>query len=149
MLEIMDEKEWLSKGLDKEVIPLVKFFNENGLPTLMSCQGHNQTNMSMFWIEFDKSVTEDDILNFMHHHPDKYGSFFSNGRFAKRIWGAHSIRDGEWNKVGCWCYFAATIEAANDDLQRWQNDAGVWKGIGGEDFQKLMELYMKREQGKS
>lgn len=65
----MEEKEWLSKGLDKEVIPLVKFFNENGLPTYMSCQGHNQTNMSMFWIQFDKSVSEDDILNFMKQHP--------------------------------------------------------------------------------
>lgn len=38
----MSEKEWLSKGLDKAVIPLVEFFNKNGLSTVMSCQGHNK-----------------------------------------------------------------------------------------------------------
>lgn len=38
----MSEKEWLSKGLDKAVIPLVAFFNKNGLSTVMSCQGHNK-----------------------------------------------------------------------------------------------------------
>ena len=51
--------------IDPGVISMVKFFNENGLPTHMSCQGHNKTTMSMFWIEFDRSVTEDNILNFM------------------------------------------------------------------------------------
>lgn len=38
----MGEKEWLSKGLDKAVIPLVEFFNKNGLSTVMSCEGHNK-----------------------------------------------------------------------------------------------------------
>ena len=61
----IDIEEWEKEGLDPAVIPLVKFFNDSGLKTYMSCQGHNQTNMSMFWIQFDKSVTEEDILGFM------------------------------------------------------------------------------------
>lgn len=51
--------QYMESELDKRVIPLVRFFNENGLPTNMSCQGHNKTNMSMFWIEFDKTVTQE------------------------------------------------------------------------------------------
>ena len=43
----MEIEKWEKKGLDSEVIPLVKFFNDNGLKTCMSCQGHNKTNMSM------------------------------------------------------------------------------------------------------
>lgn len=140
----MSEEEWINKGLDAATVPLVKFFNENGLSTCMSCQGHNQTNMSMFWIEFDKSVTEDDILNFMRKHPGKYGSFCSNGRFAKRLIGSHSVPNGIWNKRECWCYFAATVEAANGDLQTWQNDADVWKGVNGEDFQELKKIYAEK-----
>ena len=46
------------KALDPKVIPLVDFFNQRGLKTHMSCEGHNNTNISMFWIQFDKSVTE-------------------------------------------------------------------------------------------
>ena len=60
--------QYMESELDKRVIPLVRFFNENGLPTNMSCQGHNKTNMSMFWIEFDKTVTQDDIVKFMRNH---------------------------------------------------------------------------------
>lgn len=30
------------RTIDPGVIPMVKFFNENGLPTHMSCQGHNR-----------------------------------------------------------------------------------------------------------
>ena len=45
----MEIEEWEKKGLDSEVIPLVKFFNDNGLKTHMSCQGHNKTNMSMYY----------------------------------------------------------------------------------------------------
>ena len=87
----MEIEKWEKKSLDSEVIPLVKFFNDNGLKTYMSCQGHNKTNMSMYWIQFHKSVTEEDILEFMRKHPGKYGSFFSNGRFAKRLMGFHSL----------------------------------------------------------
>lgn len=141
----MEIEKWEKKGLDSEVIPLVKFFNDNGLKTCMSCQGHNKTNMSMYWIQFHKSVTEEDILEFMRKHPGKYGSFFSNGRFAKRLMGFHSVPTGEWRKEESWNYFAATIEAANKDLERWQNDEGEWKGTNGKEFQEMRNRYMERK----
>ncbi len=52
----------IESELDEKVISMVRFFNEHGLPTCMSCQGHNDTNMSLFWIQFHKSVTRDNIL---------------------------------------------------------------------------------------
>lgn len=140
----MGNENWINKGLDLAVIPLVEYFNANGLPTRMSCQGHNQTNMSMFWIEFSKSVTEDDILNFMKKHPGKYGAFCSNGRFAQRVIGFHSVPDGTWKKEESWNYFAATVEAANADLETWLNDAGNWKGVTGVDFCELQHIYAER-----
>ena len=69
--------------LDPLVIPMVDYFNRNGLKTCMSCQGHNKTNMSMFWIQFDESVTEDDILGFMREHLSAQGTFVSCGRLQK------------------------------------------------------------------
>lgn len=121
--------------IDSGVIPMVKFFNENGLPTNMSCQGHNKTNMSMFWIEFDKTVTEDDILNFMKNHLSSQGTFVSCGRFAKRLIGFYNVKTMEWNKIESWNYFAATVDAADADLQRWQQDEDGFDGINGERYQ--------------
>ena len=44
---------------DVDVIPMVEYFNSVGLKTYMSCSGHKDNPyMSMFWIEFDPSVTE-------------------------------------------------------------------------------------------
>ena len=77
--------QYMESELDKRVIPLVRFFNENGLPTNMSCQGHNKTNMSMFWIEIDKTVTQDDIVKFMRNHLNWMGSFCSCGRFCGAV----------------------------------------------------------------
>lgn len=44
--------------LDPSVVDMVRYFNAHGLPTRMSCEGHNKTNMSMFWIEFASCVGE-------------------------------------------------------------------------------------------
>jgi hypothetical protein len=102
--------------MDKKVIPLVEFFNQRGLKTCMSCEGHNKTNMSMFWIQFDKSVTEDDLIQFMNNHQfeSKYGKYFAScGRFALRIYPSPKEIVREWN------YFAATHEAAEQDLKNW------------------------------
>ena len=50
---------------DVDVIPMVEYFNSVGLKTYMSCSGHKDNPyMSMFWIEFDPSVTEQDIIDF-------------------------------------------------------------------------------------
>ena len=35
----IDIEEWEKEGLDPAVIPLVKFFNDSGVKTYMSCQG--------------------------------------------------------------------------------------------------------------
>ena len=102
--------------MDKNVIPLVEYFNSHGLQTHMSCEGHNKTNMSMFWISFDESVSEVDIVSFQMKHLQRGCRFFSScGRFAERLYVGPKI-------VKQWCYFAATIDAAFADLRSWQND---------------------------
>ena len=104
-------------GLDPAVIPLVRYFNEHGLKTEMSCQGHNKTNMSMFWISFAPTVTEQDIVNFCYDHATEYGYPYTCGRFVHRfIFGLDRKMRKQFE------YHAATIEAANQDLNRWKND---------------------------
>lgn len=103
--------------LDPLVIPMVEYFNEQGLTTCMSCQGHNKTNMSMFWIQFDKSVTSEDIQEFMKRHIDWKGVFRSCGRFAKRMFVFYSAEDKQWRAAETWNYFAATPDAAHADLK--------------------------------
>lgn len=101
---------------DPLVIPMVEYFNSHGLKTAMSCQGHNKTSMSMFWIGFDKSVTEEDIIKFQREHLDKDGCFRICGRMNKRYLVG---KDGIWARFE---YDAATIEAANIDLLQWKNN---------------------------
>ena len=107
--------------MDKYVIPLVEYFNNNSLKTWMSCQGHNTTNKSMYWISFNESITEQDIINFQMKHLQKpfqnypSGGFASNGYFAQRL-----FVDARNIPIKYWCYCAATIEAALDDLNRWE-----------------------------
>lgn len=105
--------------LDLGVIPLVQFFNERGLVTHMSCQGHNKTNMSMFWIEFDPSVKEDDIVKFQREHLNKWGGFNSNGRFVLRLIASAT------GVAHSWEYMAATQEAADMDLYNWTELEGT------------------------
>ena len=111
--------------MDKDCVPIVKFFNDVGLKTSMCCQGHNLTNMSLFWVEFDKSITESDILKFMamFKRPFPIGKYFvSNGTFAERI---ILYKNGAVGKR--WRYVAASSIAANDDLRRWKENSGVIK----------------------
>ena len=80
--------------IDPECLPLVEYFNRHGLTTAMSCQGHNNTNMSMYWIEFASGVGEKDIIRFQQEHmPGILGNFTSNGRFAMRLYMAWMITD--------------------------------------------------------
>lgn len=102
--------------MDEKVIPLVEFFNQRGLKTYMSCEGHNKTNMSMFWISFDDSITEEDLIHFMNNHQfeNRHGKYFAScGRFAQRIYPSPK------GIVKTWNYFAATPEAAMEDLHNW------------------------------
>ena len=134
----MEEKiDYESMGLDPLVIPMVKFLNESGLKTIMSCQGHNKERMSMFWIEFDKSVTKEDIMNFMKRHLTQQGTFISCGRFAKRLICSYNPKSTKWVNGEYWCYFAATQEAADADLREWQNES-EFDGLDGERYQAYL-----------
>lgn len=72
-------------------------------------------HMSMFWIEFDPSVTEQDIIDFQRNHVNEYNMFCSCGRFVQRI-----IATGRSDKImRSYEYMAANVEAANIDLKAW------------------------------
>lgn len=103
--------------IDERALPLVKYFNSQGLTTEMSCQGHNNTNMSMFWISFNQFITEKDIINFQKRHlKTQYKTFSSCGRFAQRLYiGGPTI-------IKQWHYFAANPLAAEEDLRQWLVD---------------------------
>lgn len=105
--------------MDAKVIPLVNFFNSVGLKTIMSCEGHNKTNMSLFWIEFSPEIQEKDIIEFMSKHKTAFKNssyFISNGRFAQRV----LLTPNEAIRRS-WLYIAASPIAADDDLKRWQS----------------------------
>lgn len=120
--------------MDEMVKPIVEYFNSNGLKTSLSCQGHNRTNLSMFYVEFAESVTKHEIEEFMKKHLNFLGQFCSCGRFANRTFVFHDVRTGEPKTRDRWSYFAATIEAANSDLDKWKNEENQWEGINGEKF---------------
>ena len=125
------------EGIDPLVTPLVKYFNANGLHTRCSCQGHNKTNMSMFYIEFEDDVTEDSIKQFMMNHLDWTGAFCSCGRFAQRMFCFANVTTQRMCTYLRWCYFAATPEAAMDDLERWITKRDGWEGFDGERYKKF------------
>lgn len=113
-MTILDGRNMMGHtNYDSLVIPMVEYFNSHGLKTIMSCQGHNSTNMSMFWIGFDSSVTEEDIIKFQQHHLDANGNFCICGRMNKRYVAG---KNGLWTRFE---YDAATVEAADMDLLRW------------------------------
>ncbi len=105
--------------MDEGVVELVNYFNQRGLTTAMSCEGHDNLRMSIFWISFDKGIGKEQILAFMRRHVDSRGGFCCNGRFAERL-GLGPKSD--WST---WCYFAANKQAAQDDLKRWLEDEMV------------------------
>ena len=111
-------KNYDENQLDPEVTPLVQYFNQVGLPTYMSCQGHNSTNMSMFWIEFNPSVTVEDIIRFQRDRANQYGGFCCNWRFVSRIL-VNTTGVGAGVEYS-FQYVAATIEAAQQDLEHWK-----------------------------
>ena len=97
--------------MDKGVINLVSYFNSVGLKTKMSCEGHwpEQPNKGMFWISFDKSVTELDICNFINKHsPSNY--YIGYGWFVLRL------INSEWKE---WRYIAPNKEIAEIDYQQF------------------------------
>lgn len=74
-------KEINYNKIDMECRELVKFFNENGLPTNLSCQGHD--NFNNYFISFDDTVTDNDIANFLLKYSNKYNHSPFVGKFVK------------------------------------------------------------------
>jgi hypothetical protein len=112
--------------LDPAVIPLVNYFNSIGLKTHMSCEGHNQPNKSMFWIEFEKTVTDEDIEAFLIQLQAKYNSSATCGCFAMRIF------PGPKYTMRRWRYMAATHEAAQCDYNFFTTGNFGGKGVHNE-----------------
>ena len=101
----------------------------------MCCEGHGIPNMSLFWVEFSRSVQKNDILNFMADHShlwvDSFGevrkSFVCNGWFTKCMWPKFSTM----TMKSRWRYFVGNSEAADLDVADWEMiDSGkiLWNG---------------------
>lgn len=72
--------------LDKNIVDLVKYFNENNLPTRMSCDGHNgRQSYGYMWVDFAKEIGEEEILQFQSQHLNPYGHFSYSGCFFERV----------------------------------------------------------------
>lgn len=99
------------KSMDKRVKSMVKFFNSIGLKTYMSCSGHFHLDgrQSLFWIEFDSSVTENQIINF-------YNLAQPRGWLVERI-----LPGPKYNRKS-WCYVIGNSYAANKDLKRMKKN---------------------------
>lgn len=103
----------LSHIEDKECIPLVEYFNNNGLKTWMCCSGKDNHGYDFYWIAFARSVTREDVEYFMAchtNHDSKYNGICGplHGWFCQRIW---------WKPDDNWMYIAATADRANEDLE--------------------------------
>lgn len=136
--------DYIKMGLDPLVIPMVEYFNANGLETVMSCQGHNKTNLSMFWIQFADCITSNDIQEFMKRHLNQYGVFCSCGRFAKRMYGCYNVITQKWNTIESWYYLAATADAADADLKCWNDMSNKWQGFNAEPYVSWRNETLKR-----
>lgn len=121
--------------LDEGVIPLVEYFNSVGLTTEMSCEGHSQPSMSMFWISFTPDITQEDITNWMEYHLNEWGHFTSCGRFVQRFY----IVDGG-RLVTSYQYLAANKSAAATDLLKWKEEAKFEEALIAECLQDGMKL---------
>lgn len=110
-------------SIDVECRALVRFFNEHGLRTWMSCQGHDSVTHSLFYITFDETVTAADIAKFQEQYLDRNKCFCSCGRFARRLQLLRKWGDGMLTDEVCpferFEYIAGSIEAAKADLSTW------------------------------
>ncbi len=111
--------------LDPKCVEMVKFFNSHGLPTDMSCQGHDTTEQSLYWISFDETVHTMEVVTFQSHYLNERGNFCAHGHFCKRLYLA---TEGELERCGrkgtaywCWEYVVGSPEAAKADLEAWLN----------------------------
>lgn len=75
---------------DELCIPFVDFFNDIGMKTIMSCQGHNDDNLYGFWIEFSEDIDEgvvDKFFNCLGGNP--YDFFIKN--YSRSFYGRFEL----------------------------------------------------------
>jgi len=69
--------------IDIECIPMVKLFNNIGLTTKFSCQGHNNILQNSFQIIFADSVNDSNIIEFVNKFDNIYTHSPFHGKFLK------------------------------------------------------------------
>lgn len=103
--------------IDRGARGMVRYFNNFGLPTKLSCAGHLGTRMKRFWIEFQENVTDQDIARFMQAHTGKDHDFCANGMFCSRY-----DKPFDGNIVKTIQYTAPDTLSAMLDLTDWVAD---------------------------
>lgn len=95
-------------NIDDKCYPLVKLFNDMGLPTRHSCEGHG---IYEFSIIFEDEVTDKQIEDLLLKYINKYGHSHIYGKFQKwcRVMN---------NKIKySWMYIAPSVDYANRDYK--------------------------------
>lgn len=112
--------------LDRGARQMVRYFNNNGLPTCMCCSGHPGTAQKRFWIEFRQDVTDADIARFMDRHTAPDTGFTAGGMFCAR----YDKASGQ-GIVRSLQYTAADVLEAMQDLSDWvADDMSSYPGHG-------------------
>lgn len=116
--------------LDRGARPMVRYFNNHGLPTEASCSGHPGTSKKRFWIDFRADVTDCDVARFMDAHTGAGGAAFAaNGMFCARY--GKTAGTGISKTLQ---YTAADLLDAAMDLSDWiADDMSGQPGHGGMD----------------
>lgn len=118
-------KNIIYRNINVMTVPLVKFFNDHGLPTTESLIFNNSNNENnpdgMIQIVFDDAVSIREINRFMSEHLDENGEFNSFGSFA----GVLSYNNQKSEHNARYVYIASNSDMATIDLNQWINDIKV------------------------
>lgn len=104
-------------NMDINIVPLVKFFNDNGLPTIESYTNRGDKN-TLVQVVFDEIVAARDIRRFQSEHLDENGNFISFGNFTSILLYTSFKPEHDTKYV----YIASNINAAFIDLKHWIDD---------------------------
>lgn len=94
--------------IDDKCYPMVKLFNEKGLTTKYSCEGHNGNNFSII---FDQEVKDEQIEALLIKHLNKFNHSNLVGKFTK--W----CRPINGEIKYSWMYSAPTASFAERDYK--------------------------------
>lgn len=103
--------------IDEKCIPMVKFFNSVGLTTKYSCQGHDSTN-ARFYIMFEESVCDENIIDFLTKFGNKYDHTPFVGMFQKWTRKISGVIQGNWSYSVCFGDYKINQRFAQLDLEK-------------------------------